>query len=178
MDTVEGKIGLHAQALDGVNRAARETEGSLSTAARALVDAGQPLKQATQTLREAIDNSTRSVETTVKALDETHRQSTALSKELASTLQELQVIWNRHASQFDKADENLGNAVIKIINLVDKNTTMLDEQVRKIDGALAQTVSILAGNIEELHEVAGEFSNAIKSLENVVTASRQHPSIR
>ena len=178
MDTVEGKIGLHAQALDGVNRAARETEGSLSTAARALVDAGQPLKQATQTLREAIDNSTRSVETTVKALDETHRQSTALSKELASTLQELQVIWDLHASQFDKADENLGNAVIKIINLVDKNTTMLDEQVGKIDGALAQTVGILAGNIEELHEVAGEFSNAIKSLENVVTASRQHPSVR
>ncbi|MBF0436002.1 MAG: anti-phage defense protein ZorA [Magnetococcales bacterium] len=178
MDAVEGKIGLHAQALDGVNRAARETEGSLSTAARALVDAGQPLKQATQTLREAIDNSTRSIETTVKALDETHRQSTTLSKELSGTLQELQTIWNRHANRFDKADENLGNALIKIKDISDKNTTILEEQVQKIDGALAQTVNIFAGNIEELNEIATELTEATKSLKEATTASRQRPGLR
>lgn len=178
MDSVEGKIGLHAQALDGVNRAARETEGSLSTAARALVDAGQPLKQATQTLREAIDNSTRSIETTVKALDETHRQSTVLSRELTSTLQQLRDIWSRHASRFDKADENLGDAVIKIANHVDNIMTKLNEQVGEIDRALAQTVGIFAGNIEELNEVATELSEATKSLEKVTTASRQRPGLR
>ncbi|MBF0213585.1 MAG: anti-phage defense protein ZorA, partial [Magnetococcales bacterium] len=178
MDTVESKIGLHAQALDGVNRAARETEGSLSTAARAMVDAGQPLKQATQTLKEAIDHSTRSVETTVKALDETHRQSAALSKELVNTLQELQDLWNRHVSRFDKVDEKLGQTVINIINQVDKSTGALDDHVNRMDSALAKTVEMLAGNIAELQEVAQEFSEVTKSMESVVVTSRQNPGFR
>ena len=108
MGTVESKIGQHAQTLDDVNRTAKQTEGSLSAAARAMVDAGQPLNQATLALKTNIESSARSVEAAVRALEETQRQSGAVSKELTHTLSELQTIWNLHSTRFDKADENLG----------------------------------------------------------------------
>ena len=171
MGEVENRIGLHAQALDGVNRVAKETESSMSAAAMKLIEAGQPLNQATFALKESIDGSSRNVEATTQALGETLRQSTALSEEIMSTLEEFQDIWGRHASRFDNADENLGRAVEKIMNIVDWNTTKLDEQVKAMDSGLAQAVGTLAGNIEELeetarefHEVAQIFSDVTKSL--------------
>ena len=171
MEEVENRISLHAQALDGVNRVAKETESSMSAAAMKLIEAGQPLNQATFALKESIDGSSRNVEATTQALGETLRQSTALSEEIMSTLEEFQDIWGRHASRFDNADENLGRAVEKIMNIVDWNTTKLDEQVKAMDSGLAQAVGTLAGNIEELeetarefHEVAQIFSDVTKSL--------------
>lgn len=183
MGTVEGKIGLHAQALDGVNLAAKETETSLSAAAASLVEAGRPLNHATQALRESIDGSSRAVEATAQALGETQRQSVNLSREMANMLSELQTIWNRHAGRFDKADENLGNAVIKIMDIIDKNTTRLDEQVKAIDSGLAGTVSMLAGNVEELLEAANEFQEVTKSLDSATkslekVAARQSGGFR
>ncbi|EME68216.1 hypothetical protein H261_19496 [Paramagnetospirillum caucaseum] len=183
MGTVEGKIGLHAQALDDVNRAAKGTETSLSAAAASLIEAGHPLNQATQALRESIDRSSRSVEATAQTLSETQRQSSALSKEMAHTLSELQAVWNRHSGRFDKADENLGAAVIKIMDIVDKNTTRLDEQVKAIDSGLARTVGMLAGNIEELQEAANEFHEVTKGLDSAAkslekAASRQGAGFR
>ena len=178
MGIIEEKIGLHAQALDGVNRAAKETEGSLSVAAYALVEAGRPLNQATQALKESIDGSSHTVNATAQVLGETQQQGAALAVEMSNTLAELQTIWNRHANRFDMADENLGRAAQKIIEIVDWNTTKLDEQVKAIDSALADSVSQFAGNIEELSETAREFhettlafSEAKKSLDKI--ANRQ-----
>lgn len=178
MDAVEGRIGSHVQVLDAVNIAAKETEGSLSSAAFTLVEAGKPLNQATQALQESIERSSCTVQATTQALEETQRQSTTLSEEMSNTLAELQGIWNRHMIRFDMADENLGKAVGKIMDIVDWNTTKLDEQVKAMDSGLAQAVGTLAGNIGELEETAQEFheatlafSEATKSLEKV--ASRQ-----
>lgn len=175
MSIVEDRIGLHAQALDSVNRAAKETEDSLSAAAFTLVEAGRPLNQATQALKESIDGSSHNIETTTLALNETQRQSAALAEEMSSTLVDLQTIWNRHANRFDMTDENLGRAAQKIMDIVDWNSAKLDEQVKAMDSALAQTVSLLAGNIEELNETAREFhettlafSEATKSQEKMV----------
>ena len=173
MGTVESKIGQHAQTLDGVNRTAKQTEGSLSAAARAMVEAGQPLNQATLALRTNIESSARSVEGAVRALEETQRQSGTISKELTNTLSELQTIWNRHSTRFDKADENLGSAVIKIMDIVDKNTVRLNEQVKAIDSSLAGSVSQLAGNVEELQLAAREFHEGIKTFSQVAQAQRR-----
>ena len=178
MGIIEDRIGLHAQALDGVNRAAKETEGSLSAAAFNLVEAGRPLNQATQALKESIDGSSHTVAATAQILGETQRQGAALAEEMSNTLAELQTIWNRHANRFDMADENLGRAAQKIIDIVDWNTSKLDQQVKAMDSALADTVSLLAGNIVELNETAQEFhettlsfSEAKKALEKI--ANRQ-----
>jgi predicted nucleic acid-binding Zn-ribbon protein len=173
MGVVESKIGQHAQTLDGVNRTAKETEGSLSAAARAMVEAGQPLNQATLALKANIESSARSVEGAVRALEGTQRQSGAISKELTNTLSELQTIWNRHSTRFDKADENLGAAVIKIMDIVDKNTARLKDRVETIDSALAGSVNQLAGNVEELQLAAREFHEGIKAFSQAAQAQRR-----
>jgi ABC-type transporter Mla subunit MlaD len=94
-------------------------------------------------------------------------------------LEELQTVWNRHANRFDKTDDNLGRVVEKIMEIVNWNSAKLNEQVQSMDSALAETVSLLAGNIEELNETAQEFhettqafSEATKSWERM--GSRQN----
>ena len=157
MGLIEDRIGSHIRTLDGVNRAAKATENSLSATAVTLVEAGRPLNQATQALKASIDDSAHAVAVTAQTLEETHRHSVALAKEMSNTLTELNDIWSVHANRFDRADENLGRAAQKIIEIVDSNTTKLDKYVQDMDSSLSSVVSQFAGNIEELNETAKEF---------------------
>ena len=161
MGIIEDRIGSHIQALDGVNRAAKATENSLSASAVTIAEAGRPLNQATQALKASIDDSSHAVAVTAQTLEETHLHSVALAKEMSKTLTELQDIWSEHAKRFDRADENLGRAAEKIIEIVGWNTTRFEEHVEKIDISLADVVGQFAGNIEELEHTAEAFHEAI-----------------
>ena len=163
MGIIEDRIGSHIQALDGVNRAAKATENSLSASAVTIAEAGRPLNQATQALKASIDDSSHAVAVTAQTLEETHQHSIALAKEMSKTLTELQDIWSEHANRFEKADVSLGIAAQKILDIVDLNTTRLDTYVQDMDSSLSSVVSQFAGNIEELNETAKEFHETTRA---------------
>lgn len=167
LDGVETRINAHIQALENVNRSTRDTEGAISGTARALREAAQPLTQAGQAMSQAMANVAQTVDSSTKGLAETQRQGALMSAELRATFDELQRVWNRHESRFDQADEKLAKIVDQVINLLNANATNLQEHVGQIDSALADTVNMMAGNIEELTDAAAEFARATKSLERV-----------
>ena len=168
MAMVEGRIAGHAAALDGVNRAARDTESALEGSARAVAAAAAPLARSGEAFAHTTQALARSIETTAETLRESQHQGQSLAADLRETLQRLQTVWTQHETRFADTDDSLARILTSIIDHVDAHGAALRDHVVKIDTHLAQTVNNLAGNVEALQETAGEITKAMNIMQKIV----------
>ena len=173
MAIVESRIAGHASALEGVNRAVRETETALEGSAHAVAAAAAPLARSGEVMARSTLALAGSVETTAETLKESQRQGQTLAADLRETLQRLQTVWSRHENRFADVDESLSRILTSIIDHVDAHGAALRDHVVKIDTHLAQTVNNLAGNVEALQETATDLIKAITIIQSVVEKMAQ-----
>ncbi len=168
MAAIESRIAGHAAALEGVNRAARETETALEASARAVATAAAPLARSGEAIALTTQALARSVETTAETLRESQHQGQSLATDLRETLNRLQTVWTRHENRFADTDESLARILTSIIEHVDAHGGALRDHVVKIDTHLAQTVNNLAGNVEALQQTTEEITKAMIIMQNIV----------
>ena len=89
LGTVEAQIAGHVSALQDINRATRDAEGSLTTSAQALSDTALPLSRTAELMTQAMTTVVRNVETAVRGLTESQRLAGQLSNDLRQTAHEL-----------------------------------------------------------------------------------------
>ena len=169
LGTVESRIAGHATALEGVNRATRETGTALEGSARAAA-AAEPLARTGDAMARSMQGLARTVEATVETLRESQHQGQTLATDLRETLQRLQLVWTQHEGRFAEVDDSLSRVLTSIIEHVDAHGAALRDHVVKIDTHLAQTVNNLAGNVEALQETALELTRTVTGIQKIVEA--------
>ncbi|MBF0627992.1 MAG: hypothetical protein HQL91_07205 [Magnetococcales bacterium] len=164
LNTVTARIGVHASALEGTSRAARETESAMSGTAATLTSATQPFARTTENLAQSMRAVSTDIGTAVRALGESQRETKELAMNLKQTVSDLQRVWSTHASRFDGVDLAVKTIFERIITNTEEHAQHLMKYVGGIDKHVESIVNTLGNNISELKETVDELVTITKNI--------------
>jgi methyl-accepting chemotaxis protein len=160
MSKIEDAIGRHVQSLSQLTRAAQETEDAMSTSAKSMVEAGQPLAEGSRLIAAASQRILDATSNSEKGISGAQTEIKNISELLQSTLRTTSEQWASYERRFKDVDESLGVVLDRIVRSVQENLEALRTFVEKVDEKLSGAVDRLGGGIDEL----GEFAQSMEHL--------------
>lgn len=149
----------HATRLIAAGTEAQGVAVMLGRAANDLHGASVPIREATA----SINSSVGRTEALLKAAGETaekNREAVAdIASRLGETTEAASNAWSDYRSRFEEVDKALAGAINQIKTASMEHAGNLNEQVGKIDSAMAQAVDRLARSLDSLEDLASSLDD-------------------
>lgn len=155
----------HAGKLVDAGRAADGIATTLTQAAADLQGAAMPIRSATETIGTAV---ARVQEAVSRQSDAAGQQQTAMAniaERLGQTSEAATKAWSDYRDRFEGVDHALGAALDQIKNASAEHAGHLNEQVGRIDNALAGAVDKLSAALEPLTELADQIEDLLGKMQ-------------
>lgn len=153
------QIGLQTSAFADIAANAKGAAGELTTAARQMGEAGQPVAMAADRI-EAASRELSDLSASQKASLES---MVAIGDRLAASNEAVQVSWQRYTDRFDQVDAELA----RIFEQFAENANAYHETVRsfmvELDQNLDKAVKTLGGGIEEMTGSIEELKETLRN---------------
>lgn len=153
------KLVAAGSAADGVATSLSRTAGELQTAAAPIRAVSETIGSAVARIHEAL---ARQAEATAK--NQTAIETVAES--LEETAEAATQAWNTYRDRFEDVDKSLAESLNQIRNASSEHASHLNEQVGRIDNALASAVDKLSAALEPLTELASQMEDLLGKLED------------
>lgn len=160
MSNIERGISEHVASMSLLSKATQDTEGAMSSSARSMREAGEPLIESSRLIAEASTRIAGASSSSAESISGAQVEIRNISRLLQTTLQATTQQWEAHERRFKGVDDSLGLILDRIIRSVQDNLEALRGFVEKIDEKLSGAVDKLGGGINEL----GEFAQSMEQL--------------
>lgn len=149
--------GTQADRLTTVNEATSQLSASMTRAAVDFGTAAAPVSKAAT----AIGDGSRQIE---NALATHGRTMDNVGTQIVATSASAERAWTGYQDRFEAVDEALGKAVAQLGAAANEHAEHLNEQVGKIDNALAGAVEKLAASLDSLEDLADQIGDLLDTL--------------
>lgn len=172
MEALAGGIERSAQASEShagkVLEASRATEsvaGTLTRAANDLQGAATPIRSATEAISTAITRVQEAMTRHGDATGEQQRAMVEIAEKLGATGEAANRAWTSYRDRFEDVDKALAAALDQIKSASGDHAVHLNEQVGRIDNALAGAVDKLSAALEPLTELADQIEDLLGKMQ-------------
>lgn len=154
----------HAGKLAAAGAEAQGIATTLARAANDLESAATPIRSASDSIGSAVARTGEAVERQALAA-EAHRTAIAtISEKLGETTDVATRVWSDYRGRFEEVDKALAATLEKISAATSEHAAHLNEQVGKLDNALAGAVEKLAGALDPLTDLADQIEDLLGRL--------------
>jgi ABC-type transporter Mla subunit MlaD len=164
MRGVEARIAGHRDALEGINRSAREAGGLMTSAASTLREASAPIAETGRSIGQATQRVQESLAAIQAMLVTSRNDSQALGQQLQATFEMAQKAWADYEKRFGQVDESLGKALERIVEQTSTSVSAINGYVVNLDKHLGLGIDRLGGGIEDLGDIATELKQVANGL--------------
>jgi methyl-accepting chemotaxis protein len=154
----------HASKLANAGAAADGVATTLTRAANDLQSAAAPIRSATETIGTAVTRVQESLARQAEAAGQNQAAITAISERLSQTSDAATKAWNDYRSRFEDVDKSLASSLDQIKSASGDHAAHLNEQVGRIDNALAGAVDKLSAALDPLTELADQIEDLLGKL--------------
>lgn len=151
----------HAGKLLEAGRAAEGVAGTLSRAANDLQDTAAPIRSATEAIGTAVARVHEAMIRQSEAASEQQRASAGIAEKLGETSEAANRAWTSYRDRFEAVDTALAAALDQIRSASGDHAAHLNEQVGRMDNALAGAVDKLSAGLEPLTELAEQIEDLL-----------------
>lgn len=155
----------HAGRLVEAGRAADGIATSLNQAANELQSVASPIRSATEIIGSAVSRLQETVTRHGDAASQHQAAIASISERLGETSEAATRAWSDYRDRFEGVDQALGTALDQIKNASAEHAGHLNEQVGKIDNALAGAVDKLSAALEPLTELADQIEDLLGKMQ-------------
>ncbi|WP_404712162.1 anti-phage ZorAB system protein ZorA [Sphingomonas sp. MMS24-J13] len=151
----------HASKLTDAGIAAEGVAATLNRAANDLQSAAAPIRNATETIGSAVTRVQDALARQAEILGQNQISIAAIAERLTQTSDAAGKAWNDYRARFEDVDKALANSLDQIRTASGDHATHLNEQVGRIDNALAGAVDKLSAALEPLTELADQIEDLL-----------------
>ncbi|ASY43904.1 hypothetical protein CJD35_05140 [Sphingobium xenophagum] len=155
----------HAGKLVEAGRAAEGVAGTLNRAANDLQGAATPIRNATEAIGTAVARVQEAMTRQSDAASEQHRAVAGIAEKLGETSEAANRAWTSYRDRFEAVDTALAAALDQIRSASGDHAAHLNEQVGRIDNALAGAVDKLSAALEPLTELADQIEDLLGKMQ-------------
>jgi len=155
-----------AERLGGqLTTAAGETTAMLGRAATALSDAAAPVREASEAIADGVEDISEALRAQQEVTAAQAAQLRLLADGFATTAAAAQRAFEDYQRRFEGVDEALGNAFKQLIDAAADTSDKLNTYAVKVDSNLGNAVGRLVGLVDELKDVADDIGRTRQSAE-------------
>lgn len=154
----------HAIKLVDAGIAADGISSTLNRAATDLQSAAAPIRMATETIGAAVGKVQESISRQTEAADKNQLAIAQIAERLSQTSDAATRAWTDYRARFEDVDKSLANSLDQIRSASGEHASHLNEQVGRIDNALAGAVDKLSAALEPLTELADQIEDLLGKL--------------
>lgn len=154
----------HASKLADAGIAADGIAATLNRAANDLQSAAMPIKTATETIGTAVGRVQESLSRQTEAANQNQVAIAGIAERLSQTSDAATKAWTDYRSRFEDVDKSLASSLDQIKSASGEHAAHLNEQVGRIDNALAGAVDKLSAALEPLTELADQIEDLLGKL--------------
>lgn len=155
----------HAGKLVEAGRAAEGVAGTLNRAANDLQGAATPIRSATEAIGTAVARVQDAMARQSDAASEQQRTVAGIAEKLGETSEAANRAWTSYRDRFEAVDTALAAALDQIKSASGDHAAHLNEQVGRIDNALAGAVDKLSAALEPLTELADQIEDLLGKMQ-------------
>jgi chromosome segregation ATPase len=175
MESLASSIERSAQASDSyatkLAEAGSAAEGiatTLNKAANDLQTAAVPIRSATETIGLAVTRVENSLSRHTEVANQNQTAIALVADRLSQTSESATKAWEDYRNRFEDVDKSLAASLDQIKNASGEHAAHLNEQVGRIDNALAGAVDKLSASLEPLTELADQIEDLIGRMQGQV----------
>lgn len=172
MESLAASIERSAQASDSyaskladAGVAADGMASTLNRAANDLQSAAAPIRSATETIGTAVSRVQDALARQSDAAAQNQASVTAIAERLSQTSDAATKAWGDYRDRFADVDKALASSLDQIKNASGDHAAHLNEQVGRIDNALAGAVDKLSAALEPLTELADQIEDLLGKMQ-------------
>lgn len=154
----------HASKLVDAGIAADGIASTLNRAANDLQSATAPIRTATETISTAVGRVQDSLSRQTEAANQNQMAIAEIAQRLSQTSEAATKAWTDYRSRFEDVDKSLASSLDQIKSASGEHAAHLNEQVGRIDNALAGAVDKLSAALEPLTELADQIEDLLGKL--------------
>jgi len=151
----------HATKLADASVAADGIATTLNRAANDLQSAAAPIRSATETIGTAVGRVQDALTRQSEAAGQNQAAVTAIAERLSQTSESATKAWSDYRDRFADVDKALATSLDQIKSASGEHAAHLNEQVGRIDNALAGAVDKLSAALEPLTELADQIEDLL-----------------
>ncbi|WP_336966790.1 anti-phage ZorAB system protein ZorA [Sphingobium aquiterrae] len=155
----------HASKLVDAGVAADGIASTLNRAANDLQSAAAPIRTATETIGAAVGRVQDALVRQTEAAGQNQTSITAIAERLTQTTESATKAWNDYRDRFEGVDKALASALDQIKGASGEHAAHLNEQVGRMDNALAGAVDKLSAALEPLTELAEQIEDLLGKMQ-------------
>lgn len=172
MEALAANIERSAQASDShatkLIQAGNSADGlatSLNRAANDLESAANPIRSATDTIGTAVTRIQTALERQAASADQHQTAVSTISERLSATSEAATRAWNDYRGRFEDVDRALAASLDQIKSASSDHAAHLNEQVGRMDNALAGAIDKLSVGLDPLKELADQIEDLLGKLQ-------------
>jgi hypothetical protein len=155
----------HASKLAEAGVAADGISSTLTRAANDLQSAAAPIRSATDIIGTAVGRMHESLARQSDAAGQNQAAVTTIAERLSQTSEAATRAWSDYRSRFEDVDRALATSLDQIKSASGEHAAHLNEQVGRMDSALAGAVDKLSAALEPLTELADQIEDLLGKLQ-------------
>jgi methyl-accepting chemotaxis protein len=155
----------HASKLADAGVAANGIATTLNRAANDLQSAAAPIRSATETIGTAVGRVQDALTRQSEAAGQNQAAVTVIAERLSQTSESATKAWSDYRDRFADVDKALASSLDQIKSASGEHATHLNEQVGRIDNALAGAVDKLSAALEPLTELADQIEDLLGKMQ-------------
>lgn len=156
----------HASKLTDAGAAAEGIATTLNRAANDLQSAAAPIRSATDTIGTAVTRVQESLSRQTEAANQNQTAIASIADRLSQTSESATKAWTDYRSRFEDVDKSLAASLDRIKSASGEHAAHLNEQVGRIDNALAGAVDKLSAALEPLTELADQIEDLLGKMQS------------
>ena len=155
----------HASKLADAGIAAEGIATTLNRAANDLQAAAAPIRSATETIGIAVNRVQDSLARQSEASNLNQTTIAMIADRLSQTSESATKAWSDYRDRFEDVDKSLASSLDQIKSASGEHAAHLNEQVGRIDNALAGAVDKLSAALEPLTELADQIEDLLGKMQ-------------
>jgi methyl-accepting chemotaxis protein len=155
----------HASKLTDAGAAAEGIATTLNRAANDLQSAAAPIRSATDTIGTAVTRVQESLSRQTETANQNQTAIASIADRLSQTSESATKAWTDYRSRFEDVDKSLAASLDQIKSASGEHAAHLNEQVGRIDNALAGAVDKLSAALEPLTELADQIEDLLGKMQ-------------
>lgn len=157
-DSHAGKLVEAGIAADGIAT-------TLNRAANDLQSVAAPIRSATETIGTAVVRVQDSLSRQTEAANQNQTAIAGIAERLSQTSESATKAWSDYRNRFEDVDKSLASSLDQIRSASGEHAVHLNEQVGRIDNALAGAVDKLSAALEPLTELADQIEDLLGKMQ-------------
>lgn len=161
---IERSTSASGEHVGHLTRAGVEAQGmavALGRAANDIQVAAAPIRSATETIGAAVAQTQNALREQAEAALAQQSSIATIADRLSATSDAATEAWAEYRARFEDVDKALGASIEQIRNASGEHATHLNEQIGRMDNALAGAVDRLSAALEPLTELADQIDDLL-----------------